>query len=389
MSDADTGAAQAHAAPANGGRGNGDGSAGRAVGFLSLLALGINGIVGVGIFFAPSEVASLAPGHEVVRPFGLPFTLPVAPSTAIFTLTALAMVPVAVALGRLGSRFDEDGGPVLYARAAFGEPAAYVVGWLAYVTSVFSCAAIHVGLVRAVTESLGYGGLWVQRIAGVALLLVLSAICAAGIRVSAGVWSGLAVLKVIPLILLVGASLVLVAPAVPTPPPGEPSWLRAALRVTFTYQGFEIIPVIAGQVRGHRRSIPVAVLGSLLCAALLYVGLQSACVRAVPDLAHAALPLAAAGEAFGGRGLAVLLGVGTSVSALGIAFGMVAMTPRFLSALARVSELGLGLADETPRGAPLRALFVTIILVAILVALGDLGELFTLSSIAVVSVIHI
>ena len=34
----------------------------RSLGFGSLLALGVNGIVGVGIFFAPSEVAALVPG---------------------------------------------------------------------------------------------------------------------------------------------------------------------------------------------------------------------------------------------------------------------------------------------------------------------------------------
>ena len=35
--------------------------AAESLGFGSLLALGINGIVGVGIFFAPSEVGALVP----------------------------------------------------------------------------------------------------------------------------------------------------------------------------------------------------------------------------------------------------------------------------------------------------------------------------------------
>ena len=36
------------------------------LGFASLLALGINGIVGVGIFFAPREVATAVPGWRGV-----------------------------------------------------------------------------------------------------------------------------------------------------------------------------------------------------------------------------------------------------------------------------------------------------------------------------------
>ncbi|MFP2933463.1 hypothetical protein ACLESO_51615, partial [Pyxidicoccus sp. 3LG] len=53
----------------------------------------------------------------------------------------------------------------------------------------------------------------------------------------------------------------------------DTTWLRAGLTVMFAYQGFEIVPVIAGQVRSSSRSVPMATVGSLLAAVLLYVGL--------------------------------------------------------------------------------------------------------------------
>jgi amino acid transporter len=122
-----------------------------------------------------------------------------------------------------------------------------------------------------------------------------------------------------------------------------------------------------------------------MVAGALYTMLQIACVRALPQLAQSAFPLAAAGEVYGGPALGSLLRVGTTVSAVGIAFGMITMTPHFLAALARVSDLGWGLDRSSGTGTPTRALAVTMALVSALVCLGDLGELFTLSSIAVVT----
>src|SRR5512146_2336445 len=117
-----------------------DGGSLRAIGPLQLLALGLNGIVGVGIFFAPAAVAARAPGLGTV---------------AVFAVTGLALVPAALAFAALGRRFDEDGGPVVFARAAFGPRAAFLVGWVAYVSAFFSTSAVIAGLARASAPALG------------------------------------------------------------------------------------------------------------------------------------------------------------------------------------------------------------------------------------------
>ena len=59
----------------------------RPVGPLSLLALGVNGIVGVGIFFVPADLARRAPGMG---------------SVCVFAATALALCPVAFCYAALG-----------------------------------------------------------------------------------------------------------------------------------------------------------------------------------------------------------------------------------------------------------------------------------------------
>ena len=62
----------------------------RPLGLPSLLALGVNGTVGVGIFFAPSAVAESIPGYLGV---------------AVYPLTVLCLVPIALVYARLGARY--------------------------------------------------------------------------------------------------------------------------------------------------------------------------------------------------------------------------------------------------------------------------------------------
>lgn len=335
----------------------------RPLGTLSLLALGVNGIVGVGIFFTPNKIAGLAPGSA---------------SVAVVALTGLALVPVALAVATIGARFHEDGGPVLYARAAFGELAGFVVGWLAYVAALFSMASVMTGFMSAV---LPFGRFGVHA-AAIGLLTALTLVAAIGIRVSAGVWNTLTVLKLLPLVGLAIAASFLHPHAASHAATDWHAvhWGRAALTAVFVFQGFEIVPVVAGQARDPARTIPLAVLGSLAIATVLYLLLQRGAVAGVPGLADTSAPLVAMGDAYGGAGFGRVVSIGTSISAMGICFGMVATTPRFLSALVPRTRFGA----ESPRGVPLAALFVTWLAVAAIVSLGDLGQLLALSSLSVV-----
>jgi amino acid transporter len=341
----------------------------RVLGGASLLALGLNGVVGVGIFFLPAALAARAPG-----PAGL----------LVLAATALALLPVALTFAALGRRFPEDGGPVLYARAAFGDGAAFLVGWIAYLSAVASAAAVLAGLCRySLASWMGLSGPS-ERVAAIAVAAALAGLSALGLRFSAGVWSFLTFLKLAPLVGLAALGLLAGGPSLRGASlPSFGGAAGAALAATFAFQGFEVIPVVAGHVRGGERVVPRAMVGSLLLAALLYGLLHGACLRAVPGLPSSQAPLVEAARALGGGGWAVVLGAGANLSALGIAFGMVAMTPRYLAALG--PELGEAVSRESPRGVPQTALAVTLALVSALLALGSLGELLALSSVAVLA----
>jgi amino acid efflux transporter len=171
-----------------------------------------------------------------------------------------------------------------------------------------------------------------------------------------------------------------------------PNLIRAMLVVVFATQGFEIVAVPAGHVRRSRWSIPLATVLSLLLAALLYLALHAICVTAVANLEVQSQPLVAAADALGGAGLAQFVAIGTTVSAVGIAFGMFAMTPRYLATLGRDDGLGAWIGQEGERQVPARALVFTCCIVAGLVTLAlggsrgaGLRGLFVLSGVMVLT----
>lgn len=339
----------------------------RVLGFWALLTLGINGIVGVGIFFAPSEIARLVPG----------------PSSALaFALTALLLCPVAWTYGRLGSAYPEDGGPFVWAREAFGTSFAFGVGFVSYASAVLSTSAVVSGLGQYLAPELGLHSPGARLGFRLLTALLFASVAVLGLRLSAWVWSLLTVLKLLPLLVLAASGLShgtqLVAAGLPS---GE-GLARAALLAVFPMQGFEIVPVPAGEARGGRRTVLLATLASLGFAAALYVLLQLACAVTVPSLAREDAPIVAAGSALthgAGRGL---FATGANLSAIGIAFGMFAMTPRYLSALGSAALLGAALSREQ-RGVPVLALGVTTVFVVLFVSTATLDGLFVLSSLAV------
>ncbi len=343
----------------------------RTLGLVHLISLGLNGTIGVGIFFAPSQVAAAAPGWW--GPFA-------------YLLVCAALLPVAAIYATLGSRFPLNGGPYVWAESAFGPGVGFQIGWLTYVSSVFSASAIVSGFSLHAGAALGWSSSGQTRALSVALTVGLTSIVLMGLKPSARVWTGFALVKLVPLAALVAifASAETKSMTHWAAPLAPGSLARAALIVVFATQGFEVVPVLAEDSRSSSRSVPLATVVCLLGASSLYFVIQWACVAALPNLAESQEPLVDAARALGGSSGAWLLRFGTNASALGIAFGMFAVTPHYLAVLGRDRGF-LWLAKSGRKHVPRRAALITAAGIVLLASAGELGELFVLSSVAVMS----
>jgi amino acid transporter len=328
----------------------------RALTTFDAICLGVNAVVGSGIYLFPGTLArALGPA-----------------SIGAWLLTGLLCLPLAGTFAVLGAGEERTGGPFRYAELAFGNNVAFVVGWLAWVTSLVSWAAVASALptyAAPFVPALSRGGPALGTSAVVVLLL--GGLNVVGVKPGARLMDSLTVLKLVPLVLFVGLGLGAVraehlSPAVPLGLGALPSM---ALMTLFAYQGFEVVGVPSGEVREPRRVVPRAVLLALGFPALLYALVQGVFVGVGAPPGEA--PLVTAAERFLGGWGGVLLGFGGLVSMLGYSAGTALCTPRYLQALAEEGLVPAWLARpharfQTPAAAIVTSSLVTLGFVAFL-----------------------
>lgn len=317
---------------------------------LDLAAIGVNAIVGSSIFLFPGKLAALLGPASI----------------AAFALTALALAPVALCFAEASSSRDRAGGPSLYAQEAFGPTAGFSIGWLCWVTEIVSWAAVSSGLaVYAAPFWPALGAPLAGKLVAVGSIAVLTGVNLLGAKPGARVSTTLTAAKLLPLLAVAAAGLPLLlragfASLRPFAPHGWAPLPAACFLAYFAFQGFEVVPVPAGEARAPERDAPFAVLVSLALAAAVYMLVQAAALAAVPGLAGSERPLADAGRALFGAAGERLIAAGALVSMFGFTAGCALGGPRYLVALGEEGHLPKVFARFSPqKGAPVAAVLAT------------------------------
>jgi APA family basic amino acid/polyamine antiporter len=342
----------------------------RALGRLDVVALTLNNVVGAGIFALPAALAAAA-GR-----FSLPVLLA---AFVLVSLMALCTVEVA-------SRYNVTGGPMYYAKDAFGPTAGFIIGWLMYLSRLSAFGAVA-------SVMLDYAaGLWpalatqTARVIAVALFIAtIAAFNLRGVKYGALLSNLLTLSKGLPLVVLALAGLWLggFTAGAPGATPDVAGLSRGVLIAFFACMGFEQAAVVAGEVRDPRRDIPVGILGGLAVVGVLYALLMLACFAAVPDLAHSKRPLAdAAARIFGPAG-STAMSVTATISCAGALAQWMIVSPRVLYSLAEQGDMPRALARIDPvRLTPALAILASALVVWILTVSGTFVYLATFSVIA-------
>jgi len=319
----------------------------RDIGPWALVAFALNLTVGAGILGLPARLQGLVGNYSI----------------AIIVACGLLIALVALCFAEVGSRFDRTGGPQLYASIALGPGVGFTVGWLLWISRVGTCAAVSNVLVDYATVLAPVAGQPLTRASIItALVLAYTWINIRGIRQTAAVSTAFTVAKLIPLGVLAIAGLTLVRPerlhlgAVPS----ATDLATALLLAAFAYFGFDGTTVLAGEVRDPRRSVPFAIVVSVLIVMLLYSLIQLVCVGALPNLVASERPIADAATMLLGSWASVLVAATAVVACAGV-FGA-SLTPgtRLLFAMAERNQLPSGLRRVYARyHTPVVAILVT------------------------------
>ena len=353
-------------------RATSDASLVRSIGTFALAASIVNITIGGGIFRLPADMAAdLGP------------TAPIA-----YLLCAIAMGLIVMCMAEAGSRVSMTGGPYAYVEVAFGPFIGFLSGFLLWMLLTFAMAAVATVLMSnlgALVPALAPR--WISAAVLVTIYTVFAVVNILGVERGSRVNTGLAIAKILPLLLLIGGGLFAIDTAnlAVSEPPAMTTLARSSILLIFAFAGIEAALVPGGEVKDPARAVPRAILLAMIVVTLLYAGLQFVAQGVLgPALATSkAAPLAeAAGVALGGWARSVLL-IGAVVSMLGHVGAMILATPRTLFAFARDGFLPAALARTHPvHRSPVAAIVVQCALVLVLAITSTFEQLAILANLS-------
>ncbi|MFN6964304.1 MAG: APC family permease [Pyrinomonadaceae bacterium] len=276
----------------------------RGIGRWDFTAIVINTIIGAGIFGLPSKAFALIGSHSIYA----------------IILCAVIVGLVVLCYAEVSSRFNETGGPALYAQRAFGDVAGFEVGWLYWIVRVATFAANCNLFVTYLGFFFPAAAQPTVRIAIIFLVVgALAAINLAGVRQSALVTNVFTIGKVLPLVVFaaVGMFFVDTQNFNFAATPDYTSFSAAVLLLIYAFVGFEAAVVLAGETKEPEKNVPFALLTALAVVTVLYIAVQVVSIGTLPGLAASERPLADAAAGFMGPIGAAVITIGALVSIIG------------------------------------------------------------------------
>ena len=329
------------------------GDANKPLGFWSCWSLTVGTMIGSGVFMLPA----------VLAPYGLL-------SFGGWVISGAGSILLALTLGRLAARTVRSGGPYVYARDAFGDFTGYLTAWgywCSYWIAVPAIAIAFVGYLTVFMPVLNDSPV-LQCACALALIWSLALINMRGLRETALAQLTMTVLKLVPLLAIIGLGFAVGAPAnLPAFNPGDapiPTALAAcALLTTWAFSGLECGTLPADNVSNPKRTIPRAVIAGTITVTLVYLASTAAVMLLVPAdaLVNSTAPFADAARAFGAWG-PMLVAAGALVATAGALNGCIFVSGQVPLAVALDRLAPAMLTRRTNDGAPYLAVLVSTVL---------------------------
>ncbi|HEY6693723.1 MAG TPA: amino acid permease [Solirubrobacteraceae bacterium] len=344
----------------------------RVVGLLDLSALGLGAIIGTGIFVIIGEAITES-GPSILLSFVL------AGVTCAFS---------ALSYAELASTIPVSGSAYTYAYATLGELVAWIIGWDLILEYGVSVAAIAVGwgqyfnelldsafgftLSDSIAQPPGEGG--TVNLPAVFIVLAVAALLISGVRKSTRTNTIMVFVKCGILLLFIALAFTAFNSDNLTPffQGGLSGVTGAASLIFFAYIGFDAISTSGEETKNPQRDLPIAIIGSLAIATVLYCLVAIAATGALPfdKLSGAEAPLATVLE--DGAGMpwgATVISVGALIAITSVVLTILYGQTRITFAMSRDGVMPRWLSNVNERiGTPIGVTVIFALLISVLAA---------------------
>jgi len=328
------------------------------------LAVTIGNAVGAGILRTPGVIASQL---QTFWPFMLVWG-----AGGVYALLG------ANALSELGTMVPRSGGQYVFVRRGLGNYAGFVVGWSDWISTCGTTAAVAI-----VVGEYSVGLFPEARTQHVVALIVVAAFTIVqwlGVRAGSAVQGLTSTIKALALLVFVilcfwlGSRLPWAGTAATTETelPIFVAFILALQSVIYTYDGWSAVIYFSEEVKDHGRSIPRAMLTSIVSIAALYllINLAFLAVVSLPTISGSNFAAGVVIERLFGASGATLLRALVVLVLLSAVSSNVLMAPRVLFAMASDGLFWRGAREVNKGGTPDVALLISSLLAAAFIVTG-------------------
>jgi amino acid efflux transporter len=226
-------------------------------------ALYVGAVLGNGVIALPALAAQVAGPASLLAWLGL----------------AVLSAPLAATFAALGARYPDAGGVATYARLAFGDRAAIVVGWCFFFSIPVGAPAAALWAGGYMSAALG-GGHTVTVLTAAALMVVVPLTNAFGVHLTGRVQLALA--GVLTAFLLAAIALSMPSAHMSNLRPFAPhGWLAlgpAAALLVWCFVGWEAVTHLTAEFRRPARDLPRATAAAVIVVGAVYVAVAFATI---------------------------------------------------------------------------------------------------------------
>jgi APA family basic amino acid/polyamine antiporter len=357
----------------------------REIGLFGATMMGLGSIVGTGVFVSIAVAAGSA-GPAVI--------LAVAVAALVATCNGLSSAQLAAAHPMSGGTYE-------YGHRWLHPSLGFIAGWMFLCAKSASAATAALGFAGYLLTSFGMDRSgWLVPI-GIVSVLGLTAMVLLGIRQSNHVNIGLVSVSLIALVLFVVAGMVsdlhdaagnlspFFRPAAGAARPWS-GFLEACAMMFVAYTGYGRVATLGEEIREPRRNIPMAIIGGLLMAMLLYVAVAFVGVATVGASRFSAAgmkcaaPLVVVVSEFGVPGLSIVLALGAVAAMAGVLLNLILGLSRVVLAMGRRRDIpSLFARLDRSQQTPAPAVVLVSIVIAGLVLLGNVKWTWSFSAFSV------
>ena len=353
----------------------------REVGVFGATMMGIGSMVGTGVFVSIGIAAGVA-GPAVL--------LAIALAAIVATCNALSSAQLAASMPVSGGTYE------------YGY--AYLTPWLGFTAGwMFLCAKTA----SAATAALGFAGYLLQMIGqeslvvpvAVAAIVALTGIVVMGIRRSnrANIAIVSITLFALGFFVLAGLPQLWSKGEEPWHPffltsDGQSPWpglLEATALMFVAFTGYARIATLAEEMRDPERTIPSAIIATLVVSALLYISVAAVAIAAIgpQSLAEAVrtdvAPLVAAARTFDLPATHTIVTIGAITAMLGVALNLILGLSRVVLAMGRRADMPGVFANVDASGSPNLAVIAVGVAIAAMALIGNVEVTWSFSAFTV------